>query len=164
MRFNRTIALPLLLLTPLFHIQPAQAASDDECGIWMCLPTGFGEGCSGAKKAFKKRIKSFKSPLPSFASCLKGSPTGVPHDNFTARNGIAAYIPSQKVCTASERKSMHHEPTCIAWKTMPERYVKGQRCEREGDNRHRTPLGCVGTYSYTEVYRNGGQLGQTHYY
>lgn len=47
----------------------AQAASQDECAIWLCLPAGFGEGCGGAHSAFKKRLKKLQSPLPSWNSC-----------------------------------------------------------------------------------------------
>lgn len=47
----------------------ANAASDDECAIWLCLPYGFGEGCGSAHKAFLKRIEKRKSPLPDWNSC-----------------------------------------------------------------------------------------------
>ncbi|MEX0446545.1 hypothetical protein [Xenorhabdus sp. SGI246] len=43
----------------------AQAASQDECAIWLFLPAGFGEGCGGAHIAFKKRLRKGKFPLPS---------------------------------------------------------------------------------------------------
>ncbi|EGU37408.1 hypothetical protein [Vibrio scophthalmi] len=160
----RVVTLSALLLIPTLAPPPAQAASDDECGIWLCLPTGFGTGCSGAKSAFKKRIKRFKPPLPDFAACMVKSPVTSNHDNFTNRDGYAAYIPPQKICTEYKRDSMHHEPRCTAWQTRPERYVKGQRCERQSGDKQRTPIGCTGTYRYAEVYRNGSLMGQTHYY
>jgi hypothetical protein len=45
------------------------APSQDECAIWLCLPGGFPEGCSGAHRAFTKRIRKGKPPLPDFSSC-----------------------------------------------------------------------------------------------
>lgn len=50
-------------------VSVAQTSSDDECAIWLCLPSGFGEGCGGAHSAFKKRLKKGKSPLPDWNSC-----------------------------------------------------------------------------------------------
>lgn len=47
----------------------SQAATQDECAIWLCLPGGFPQGCGGAYSAFKNRLKKRKSPLPSFSSC-----------------------------------------------------------------------------------------------
>lgn len=153
-----------LLASTLMPVK-SQAASYDECGIWLCLPTGFGTGCSGAKSAFKKRIKAFKSPLPSFSSCLSGSDALSSSDNFTAQNGIAAYIPPQRICTKYQASSMqHYDKECVAYETIPERYVKGSRCQRYSDDKHKTPRGCTTTYRYTEVYRNGSKFGQTHYY
>lgn len=153
-----------LLASTLMPVK-SQAASDDECGIWLCLPTGFGTGCGGAKSAFKKRIKAFKSPLPNFSSCLVGSSPLSNSDDFTSVNGFAAYVPEHRVCSKYQSSSMqHYDKECVAYKTVPEKYVKGQRCERVGDSRHRTPFNCTSTYRYTEVYRNGSKFGQTHYY
>lgn len=50
-------------------ISPSQAATQDECAIWLCLPGGFPQGCGGAYNAFKNRLKKRKAPLPSFSSC-----------------------------------------------------------------------------------------------
>ncbi|UJF17244.1 conjugal transfer protein [Vibrio sp. SS-MA-C1-2] len=52
-----------------FFTPPVRASSDD-CAIWLCLPMGFPSGCGDAKKAFKKRIKKLKPPLPNFFSCV----------------------------------------------------------------------------------------------
>jgi len=48
------------------------AASQNECAIWLCLPGGFSQGCSGAHSAMIKRIKKRKPPLPAFSSCSGG--------------------------------------------------------------------------------------------
>ncbi|MGL6316667.1 hypothetical protein [Vibrio sp. WXL103] len=168
------VMVALLCLATMFttYSPQSQAASDDECGIWMCLPTGFIGGCSGPKKAFKKRVRRGKSPLPSFSSCLvsapqdqfaiKTGPDGAPlgADNFTSRTGIAAHIASHRVC---ERwHTVGDTQHCQTWKTVPSHYVKGTRCHT-GDG-YRSPKHCTRTYRYTEVYRNGQLFGETHFF
>lgn len=76
----------LLLLsgfTFLLPVNQAVAASQNECAIWLCLPAGFGEGCGGAHKAFKNRLKKGKSPLPSWGSCAVGDDTSEPYSYRT---------------------------------------------------------------------------------
>ena len=63
-------AISLALSIPVF------AADQDDCAIWLCLPTGFPSGCSGAKSAFKKRIKHLRPPLPDLMSCGVDAPDG----------------------------------------------------------------------------------------
>ncbi|HGJ5866556.1 MAG TPA: hypothetical protein ACHBZ9_04875 [Arsenophonus nasoniae] len=57
----------------------SQAVSEDECAIWLCLPAGFGEGCSGAHHAFEKRLSKGKSPLPSWHSCSEDDDEQAPY-------------------------------------------------------------------------------------
>tara|TARA_R110001599_G_scaffold69022_1_gene194414 strand:- start:246 stop:725 length:480 start_codon:yes stop_codon:yes gene_type:complete len=52
----------------------AQAASEDECAIWICLPGGFPAGCGAAHSAMLKRLKDRKAPLPAFGSCAANAP------------------------------------------------------------------------------------------
>ncbi len=170
MKGNKTLLcnfLTLLLtLTASIISLPSQAASDDECAIWMCLPSGFPSGCSGAKSAFKDRVKHFKPALPNFHECVKDTGNSTGGDQFTAKNGIAAFIPSYKVCVRSEyvRRGSESQRECVEWKqTLPE-YKKGQRCRYDRDDKQRYPLHCTRTYKYSEVYRNGVQYGETHYY
>lgn len=76
MKMKKLLAVSLMGLVGYFGVLPeneAQAASQDECAIWLCLPAGFGEGCSGAHNAFKKRLRKGKSPLPSWNSCVEGN-------------------------------------------------------------------------------------------
>lgn len=41
-----------------------------DCAIWLCLPSGFPSPyCDAAKKAFKKRIKKGKTPMPPYNQC-----------------------------------------------------------------------------------------------
>lgn len=52
---------------------PARAASSDECAIWLCMPDGFKSSeCSGPHRAFTKRIRKGKPPLPDLQSCSSG--------------------------------------------------------------------------------------------
>ncbi|WP_298642587.1 hypothetical protein [uncultured Cardiobacterium sp.] len=57
----------------------------DDCAIWLCLPAGFPDGCEGAKKAFKKRMRRGRAPMPPFEQCAVGD-DGQPmqnNDKFT---------------------------------------------------------------------------------
>lgn len=68
-------ALGLAAAQPL----PAQAASQAECAIWLCMPGGFPSGCGAAYSAFRHRVKHRMSPLPPLASCTTG-PDGIGTD------------------------------------------------------------------------------------
>ena len=125
------------------------AASSDECAIWLCLPTAFPSGCSGAKKAFINRIKKKKSPLPSFSSCaVKESelPSELvgnykPSD-LTYKEGIAAKMPSGN-------------------------YIDNQRCvkiTRKGEVVTWKPYGCISTDSWVQTYMDGTPYGEKFYY
>lgn len=52
-----------------------------DCQIWLCLPAGFPEGCGSALKAYRKRLRKGKAPMPPFASCAVGD------DGKAASNG-----------------------------------------------------------------------------
>ncbi len=54
------VAITAAFLLP---AQTTYAASDDECAIWLCLPTGFPSGCSGAKVRLKNVLKTSKRPF-----------------------------------------------------------------------------------------------------
>ena len=43
-----------------------------DCQIWLCLPAGFPSGCESARKAYRKRLRKGKAPLPTFSSCAVG--------------------------------------------------------------------------------------------
>ena len=71
----------------LFTALSAQAASDGirrdrdyECAIYMCLPTGFKEGCSQVFKVYWERITDLDflgrrkyTDLPAYHYCLEGN-------------------------------------------------------------------------------------------
>ncbi|KOE79463.1 conjugal transfer protein [Vibrio alginolyticus] len=130
------IIFPTLTLSPI-----AYAASDADCSIWLCLPTGFPSGCGEAKNAFTDRIKHFKSPLPNFSSCLlTGSPQG---STMTYQENVAAKMPDGH-------------------------YLDGRRCQHywdaPNDKWHWSPHGCTGTWYYINTYLDGQGYGEKFYY
>lgn len=139
---------------------PAQAASQDECAIWICLPGGFPSGCGAAKSAMRDRIKDMKSPLPSFSSCAVNPPNGS-GSHMTSDHGFAAFIPAHRVC--SQYRYRRDDRECVAWETVPDRYVKNTRCRTDRDG-YRTPRGCTRTYRWAEVFVEGQLAGPTHYW
>lgn len=150
------VALSLFAVAFVFTA-PAQAASQDECAIWICLPGGFPSGCGAAKSAMKKRIKKFKPPLPSFASCAVNPPTGS-GSHMSSKHGYAAYIPEHQVCNNTWDE-------CHSWEleTVPASYIKGARCELDNDG-YRTPRGCTETYHWAEVFIENELAGPTYYF
>jgi len=67
-KFTMLLSLAGIFLMP----TKSNASSRDACAIWICLPAGFPQGCSGAFGEFKHRLKKGKAPLPSLASCSTG--------------------------------------------------------------------------------------------
>lgn len=51
---------------------PAEAESEANCAIWICLPGGFPSGCEAAYNAYKDRIKHGRPPLPQLSACTTG--------------------------------------------------------------------------------------------
>lgn len=113
MKWKRLILSTMLAVS---MVPTSYAASQDECAIWLCLPTGFPSGCDGAKKAFRHRMRHFKPPLPAFSSCNVGSNTY----DFTAK---APCIHWHK-----ERHGFHHRKVCDRWQVQI--YQKGQAYEQ----------------------------------
>lgn len=167
---NDKFFLFIFLTTPFFYsiFSPdAKADSDAECAIWMCLPMGFPSGCGEAKSEFKKRIKKHKSPLPSFSSCLVGTPNNEENsDRFDAKSGVAALIPPYKYCVREERYQHGKDSgtRCVEWGMTQQEIVKGTYCQYSSKNGYRSPRHCSKTLRFTEVYRNGQLYGETHYY
>lgn len=145
-----------------------QAASQDECAIWLCLPTGFPSGCGDAKKAFKKRIKHFKPPLPSLPSCMispdQENATGMPNEsNLKSLNGDAAYYFPYEQCvnwTYINQGKGDFRKVCNKWETVPEKKVKNARCNYS--NAHQLPF-CK-QIMFVEVEINGKVEGETYYF
>lgn len=165
-RLHSNVLIMLQIVIVSSFSLPTFAASDDECAIWMCLPSGFPSGCEGAKSAFKDRVKHFKPALPNFHECVKDTGNSTGGDQFTAKNGIAAFIPSYKYCMKShrERRSGDTYTVCDLWGETEPQYIKGSHCRYDRDDKRHYPERCTRTYKYSEVYRNGVQYGETHYY
>ncbi|WP_229625233.1 conjugal transfer protein TraL [Vibrio parahaemolyticus] len=138
---------------------PAQAASQDECAIWICLPGGFPSGCGAAKSALKKRIKKFKPPLPAFSSCMVSS--GSNSSQMSYNHNFAALIAEQRIC---KRWGGRDDNRCVGgWEVIPQHYQKGTRCRRDRDG-YRSPRGCIATKRYVDVYVDGQAAGPTYYW
>lgn len=147
---------------------PAHAASDAECSIWLCLPTGFPSGCGEAKSAFKDRIKKRKFPLPNFASCMAPAsslPPGTPVSTMTAKNGIAAVMSYSRQCTLWSVNGAGQQ-VCGKWEMKPDKVIRGTSCRTYGnkDHKYRRPEGCLGTTDWVETYMDGQKYGDTFYY
>lgn len=126
-----------------------KAASEAECSIWLCLPTGFPSGCGEAKSAFKKRIKKLKPPLPDFLACMIKQEEIPPQlkdsykpSNMTYKESIHALMPDGS-------------------------YIDGLPCIKISSNRHGLvwrPWGCKETHKSVDVYIDGIKTGETYYY
>ncbi|MGM0988565.1 MAG: conjugal transfer protein TraL [Pseudomonadota bacterium] len=137
----------------------AQAASEDECAIWICLPGAFPATCEAAKSAMIDRVEDLKPPLPPFSAC---SADGTDH-GMSSNHGVAAYIPPRRECVRRNHSSNRNE--CIRWENKPERYVKGTSCQTHPKENTRSPKGCSRTVRYVEVFdANGDQQGDTYYW
>lgn len=155
----------VLMAVTFLPVAPVKAASEAECAIWLCLPAGFTTGCGEAKRAFKKRLRKLKSPLPNFALCLVSGEheTAGEASTMDARHGIAAYIPPRKVCTEHAYRNDHW--ICVATEIKPSQIIKNTWCSRTSkDDTHKTPRHCSSTIKYTDIYMDGQIYGETNYY
>lgn len=129
---------------------PVSAASQDDCAIWLCLPTGFPSGCSKAKRAFVKRIKKFKPPLPSFTSCMAKRSEIPPELRTNDKPSVLTYKEG------------------IAAKMIDGRYLDGVACRYyrfDKDSEWKLkPKGCLATYQWVETFMDGKPYGGRYYY
>lgn len=164
MKIYRLQALAVLSMMA-FSAQPAAAASQDECSIWLCAPGGFPAGCEKAKTAMLKRIKKGKSPLPEFSSCaVKDETTGTNPEDFSFSFDRVIRIREHKQCVKwwwGER-----EKTCLAYITVPAHDRRGYSCyiDRGKDNEPERIEGCIGSFYRIKVFEKGKQLGETYYF
>lgn len=161
---KQTLLLAAMTAAFFMPVTSAFAVSEDECAIWLCLPTGFGEGCGGAKSAFKDRIKKFKPPLPDFASCVvskDNEDSSQQGSTMTARDGYAAYIPPREECV--KWRIRQDERVCVQTEMVPSQVKKNTRCRKDRDN-IATPRYCTKTIMYTETFMDGQQYGDTYYF
>lgn len=143
-----------MLVTPV-----AQAASEDECAIWLCLPGGFPSGCGSAKSAMENRLKKGKSPLPDFGSCAIDSTTSG-GSTMSYDYGRGAWLPERQQCVRWSRG--HGDEWCTKYTTLPAEFVKGQSCTYDREYGSRPP-GCK-SKRYIDVYVDGVAAGETYYW
>lgn len=141
------------------------AASQAECAIWLCVPTGFPSGCSSAKSAMIDRIKHFKSPLPSLSSCIVSAPSNsLPQQasNLRGADGKAAFIPAKTYCAKRTKYD-----SCAEWARHDAQLIKGESCKitySSSSGKRVSPANCTKTYYYAEVYIDGQKTGETYYF
>lgn len=142
-----------VLFASIFLLFPnsIQAASQDECAIWLCLPGGFPEGCSGAYKAFKHRLKKKKPPLPSFSSCALD---GEGHYEL----GYETYHPCDEgyslLLKNGKGLCVNMSPECTQWQQNPE--GASPACEAIQAIRRTKP-------NFVKMWANGEYIGQFWY-
>lgn len=169
---KKTGALMIFLSVSMGYLPyPSKAASQDECSIWLCLPSGFPSGCGGAKSAMKKRLKKGKSAMPELHECIvKSSETdsSSSYDSTYSKEGVAAYIPERKQCTKWNNQSGNSgNRVCTKFEVIPAHYVKGTSCQRFGGSNgsHKaSPDGCTKTVRWAEVWDGPAQVGATYYW
>lgn len=162
----------VISLAIMIAITPAisSAASDDECGIWLCAPIGFAPGdCAGPHRAMIRRIHKLQSPLPSLSSC--GS--NVNTDTVVAHDGRAAYIPSHEICLEYSEETVYTaygpqiKKTCIKYGESGDSWVKDRFCNPNCGSTgcHPDPKGCTRTDYYVEVSNADGTIiGQPYFF
>ena len=156
----------------------AQAASQDECAIWLCLPGGFpGSECSAPESAMWDRIEDGDSPLPPFSECA------VDAEGIGYQEGYAAYIPPHKHCVKSHKErrgytsygAPNYVTICDEFEDVPGKYLEGVGCRHVGygatepncSGNHldvRGQTSCIGTKRFIRILENGKQLGSVFYY
>lgn len=135
-------------------------ADDAECGIWLCMPSGFpsAAGCAASQAAMLSRIKDLKPPLPAFSSCsASGSDEG-----HSFNHGRAAYIPPRRVCDKAGYRGDGY--VCLSFRNVPAEYVEGTTCRAHHESGIYEPRGCTRTYRYVKIFANGEQEGETYYW
>ena len=162
---TQAIMLCLIASTPLTAI----AASDDECGIWLCAPLGFAPGdCAGPHRAMIRRLHKLQSPLPSLSSCGSNVKSDV-----IAHDGRAAYIPSHDVCIEYKEETVYTNmgpqktQKCVAYGPSGDSCVKDRYCNPNCGSTgcHPDPKGCTRTDYYVEVSNADGTIiGQPYFF
>lgn len=168
-KYRGVQAVLTLLFLAIGAANTVQAASDDECAIWLCLPGGFPSGCGAAHSAMMDRLSDFKSPLPSFSSCVVSpdvGPVGEAGSTMTHELSYAARIAEHTVCTkkAPAYGESQMPGQCLEKKTVPAHYKKGEVCYMTSKQGQMHPPHCVGTYRYIDVFLDGEKTGETHYW
>ena len=91
----KSLILAAIIVVTAGLTQPAMAASQAECKIWLCLPGGFPSDCGDAHSAMKKRIKKGRAPLPPFHECTADSSS-----SMTYKMGTDPVYGTRKQCSS----------------------------------------------------------------
>lgn len=135
-------------------------ADDAECGIWLCLPTGFpgAAGCAASHAAMLDRVSKLKSPLPAFSSCsASGNDEG--HD---FQHGVAAFVPAHNKCI--EKGYSGNRLVCTRSIAVEASHIHGTSCSTHHESGIKEPAGCTRTDQYVRIFANGKQEGETYYW
>ncbi|MGR2997572.1 conjugal transfer protein TraL [Vibrio vulnificus] len=172
---NLVLALSVLVLG-FYTPKKSFAANEADCSIWLCLPVGFPSGCESAKKAFKKRIRKGKSPLPSLSSCIVSPPAGLvdtPSEDIelpkpsvmTSKTGHAALIEAHTICKRWRHiNGKNSERVCIESEYIPKHAIHDTYCHYMDNGRDRYPDKCINTIKYVQTFMDGVQYGETYYF
>jgi len=138
--------------------QKSYAASQDECAIWLCLPSGFAQGCSSAYSAMIDRIKSKKPPLPPFGSCSTGG-------NGNYKMGYEVYAPCKSGFTffAPRAYQNQNRAACVNQDTQCIRYRRGFRSLPAGMDCSVYDAVSRPKPHFVEMWVNGDYLGKFFY-
>lgn len=186
---SKALAVALLAATFSPLVTPAQAASpaiksnrENECAIYLCLPSGFAEGCDAAKQAFISRITDFHADgsrrytdLPDFALCVDPTPAGLPEadlDQSTVdwRGAYEVTMPPTNTCTRWASRTVSANQTvryCAAIQTKQGYVFESDQSKHPyqtievGDTSYRHGLAPV--RRFTEVLVDGSVEGQRYY-
>ena len=157
----KILTITLLLLAGFSFERPAKAASEDACAIWLCLPGGFPQGCSGAYKEFKHRLKKRRPPLPDLSSCTTG-PNGETSDG-KYEVGYEKYYPCDEGYKLDARyesegkarcMSESYYPFCMHKEGMEIAYIGEEQCSYYYLAKRRPKP------SYVKMWVGGEYLGQ----
>ncbi len=103
-------------------VKTSYAASEDACAIWICLPGGFPQGCSGAYSEFKHRIKKGRPPLPELSSCTTGPDGEKVSGHYQL--GYERYEPCEDGYVLRESRIVSAEAKCYMKSCAPVNYTE----------------------------------------
>lgn len=150
----------LLIIALQLSARPVDATSEDACAIWLCLPGGFPQGCSGAYKEFKHRIKKGKSPLPDLRSCTTGPKGG--HITGSYELGYEQWVPCKDGYVMREYKQpgsyRASKAQCYRETCAPRTYTQQSTryCDSYKTVRRKKP-------QFVKMWVDGSYLGQYFY-
>lgn len=147
----------VFLFSVFVPIRPTMAESQDACAIWLCLPGGFPQGCSGAYSEFKRRIKKGWSPLPDLASCSTGPNGEKSHGRYEM--GFERYFPCDEGFVLREKQNDGaFLAACYKQACAPQNYTQNDdfRCESYQAKLRPKP-------HFVKMWIDGQYLGQYFY-